>query len=109
MAKGEKTVSDVINYILIGISLLCWFLIILKLIQNKFSSVKTLKAEVVYKYKPNVVSKYPESWKPKSCVVVFKIKEKKLSFNVSEFSYGNYKISEKGTLKYKGNKIISFK
>ncbi|MBQ2967634.1 MAG: DUF2500 family protein [Clostridia bacterium] len=101
--------SEVIHYILIGISLLCWFLIILKLIQNKFSPVKTVKAEVVDKYKPNVASKYPERWKPKSCVVVFKTKDKKLSFVVSEFSYGNYKISKKGTLKYKGNKIISFK
>ena len=45
--KGERTMSDVINYILIGISLLCWFLIILKLIQNKFSSAKTVEAEVV--------------------------------------------------------------
>ena len=101
--------SDVINYILIGISLLCWFLIILKLIQNKFSSVKTVKAEVVDKYIPNVVSRYPENWRTKNCVVVFKTKDKKLSFNVSEFSYWNYKINEKGTLKYKGNKIISFK
>ena len=101
--------SDVINYVLLGILLLCWFLIIVKLIRNKFSPVKTVKAEVVDKYKSNVVSKYPENWKLKSCVIVFKIKDKKLSFNVSEFSYGNYKINEKGTLKYKGSKIISFK
>ena len=101
--------SDVINYIMIAIFLLCWVLIIVKLIRNKFSPVKTVKAEVYDKYKPNVVSKYPENWKSKSCVVVFKIKDKKLSFNVSEFSYGNYKINEKGTLKYKGAKIISFK
>lgn len=100
---------DVINYIMIGIFLLCWFLIIVKLIRNKFSPVNTVKAEVFDKYKPNVASKYPEKWKAKSCVVVFKIKDKKLSFNVSEFSYGNYKINEKGTLKYKGTKIISFK
>lgn len=101
--------SNVINYIFIGIYLLCCFLIVLKLIQNKFSPVKTVKAEVIDKYKSNVVSKYPESWKPKSYVVVFKTKDKKLSFNISEFSYGNYKINEKGTLKYKGTKIISFK
>lgn len=44
-----------------------------------------------------------------SCVVVFKTKDKKLFFNVSEFLYGNYKIKQKGMLKYKGMKIISFK
>ena len=64
--------SDVINYILLGILLLCWFLIIVELIRNKFSPVKTVKAEVFDKYKSNVVSKYPENWKLKSCVIVFK-------------------------------------
>ena len=83
---------DIVNYIMIGILLLCWFLIIAKLIRNKFSPVKTVKAEVVDKYKPNVFYRYPESWKPKSYVVVFKIKDNKLSFNVSEFSYENYRI-----------------
>lgn len=100
---------DIINYTLIGLFLFCWALIIVKLVRNKISPVKTVKAEVFDKYKPNVISKYPENLKSKSYIVVFKTKDKKLSFNVSEFSYGNYKINEKGTLKYKGNKIISFK
>lgn len=101
--------TDIINYIPIAIFLLCWLLIIMRLLQNKFSPVKTVKAEVFDKYKSNPVSRYPENLKFKSYVVVFKTKDKKLAFNVSEFSYGNYKINEKGTLKYKGNKIISFK
>ncbi|MBE7053112.1 MAG: DUF2500 domain-containing protein [Ruminococcaceae bacterium] len=101
--------ADIINYIIIAICLLCWILIILKLMQSKFAPVKTVKAEVFDKYKPDVISKYPKNLKSKRYVVVFKTKDKKLSFNVSEFSYGNYKINEKGTLKYKGTKIISFK
>ena len=41
-------------------------------------------------------------------VVVFMVGKKKLSFNVSEFSYGEYKLNEHGILTYKGDKIYSF-
>ena len=101
--------QEFVNYILIAIFLLCCFLITVKLIRSKFASLKTVKAEVFDKYKPDAISKYPENWKSKSCFVVFKTKDKKLSFNISEYSYNIYRIGEKGTLKYKGSKIISFR
>ena len=66
-------------------------------------------AEVFDKYKSNIVSRYPKIFKQESYIIVFKTKDKKLSFNVSAYSYNNYRIKEKGTLKYKGNQIISFK
>ncbi|MBO5733693.1 MAG: DUF2500 family protein, partial [Clostridia bacterium] len=68
----------------------------------------TVKAKVIDKYKPEMVSKYHGTFKQERYIVVFATNNKKLSFNVSKFSYGNYKINEKGTLKYKGTKIISF-
>ncbi|MBR5154931.1 MAG: DUF2500 family protein [Clostridia bacterium] len=101
--------NNVINVISIVLFLLCWFFIIKKLIWGKTAPVKTVKAEVVDKYKANVISKYPETLKKDPYIVVFGTKDKKISFYVSEFSYRNYKIKEKGTLKYKGNQIISFK
>lgn len=100
--------DNVINLFSIILFLLCWFLIIKKLIWNKVAPVKTVKAEVVDRYKPNTVSRYPGVSKQESYIVVFETKGKKLSFNVSAFSYNNYRIKEKGTLKYKGNQIISF-
>ena len=99
---------NVINTIAILLFLLCWFLIIRKTIINKCATVETVKAKVVDKYKPDIVSNYPGTFKPKRYVVIFEAKGKRLSFDVSEFSYDNYKINEKGTLQYKGNKIISF-
>ena len=42
-------------------------------------------------------------------MIVFSVNGKKKSFYVSQFSYNGYKVNEKGTLKYKGNKLISFK
>ena len=100
--------NNVINLLSIILFLICWFFIAKRLIWNKVAPVKTVKAEVVDKYKPNIVSKYPGIFKRERYIVVFKTKDKKLSFDVSEFSYNNYKIKEKGTLKYKGTKIISF-
>lgn len=101
--------NNVINILAIILFVLCWFLIIKKLIWNKVAPIKTVKAEVIDKYKPDVVSKYPGVFKDERYVVVFKTKDKKLSFDVSGFSFNNYTIEEKGTLKYKGTKIISFK
>ena len=100
--------SYIVNTIAIILFLIYWILIIRKIIVNKYAPVKTVKAKVVDKYKPNNLSRYPEIFKARRYVVVFETNNKKLSFDVSEFSYDNYKINEKGTLKYKGSKIISF-
>ena len=35
--------------------------------------------------------------------------DKKKSFYVSQFSYNGYRVNERGTLKYKGDKLIEFK
>jgi len=101
--------SDIINIILIALVLLLWFLIIKKFIQNRFSPVKTAEAEVFDKYEADSVSKHPGTFKQKNYIVVFKTSNKKLSFNVSEFSYQSYRLNDKGTLKYKGSRIIDFK
>ena len=98
----------IVNTILMLLFSLCWILIIRKVIINKCAPVKTVKAKVIDKHKPNIISNYPGTFKPECYTVVFETKDKKLLFYVSEFSYSNYKINDKGTLKYKGTKIISF-
>ena len=42
-------------------------------------------------------------------LIVFSVDGKKKSFYVSQFSYGGYRVNEKGVLKYKGDKLIEFK
>ena len=101
--------NNIINLFFIFLFLLCWLLILRKLILNKFAPFKAVKAEIVDKYKSDVVNKYHGTFKTERYVVIFKTKNEKLIFNVSQFTYNNYKISDKGTLKYKGTKIISFK
>ena len=101
--------SHIINVIAVALFLFCWIMIVRKLIITRYGPVKTVKAEVADKYISHAVSKYPRTFMGDRYIVVFATKNKRLSFNVSEFSYNNYKIREKGTLKYKGDKLISFK
>lgn len=42
-------------------------------------------------------------------MVAFMANGKKRYFYVSEFSYGGYRINETGTLKYRGDRLLSFK
>lgn len=102
------SLSTVFNYLAILLFLVCWILLIIKFIKNKYSSVKTVKAVVVDKYKAQNVSRIQGAFKTERYIVVFSAGNKKLAFDVSEFSFQSYKINEKGTLKYKGSKIIDF-
>ena len=99
---------SIINYLLNLLVFACWLLIVIKFIKNKFASVKTVNAMVVDKYKTQTVSRIQGTFKSERYIVVFLVGNKKLAFDVSEFSFQGYKIKEKGTLKFKGNKIIDF-
>ena len=85
----------------LGLMLLCYW----KLFRKRFAPVKKVKAQLVEKYHYRPVSKHNTN---EVYVVVFETEGKKLSFNVSEFSYGGYNLKKKGTLKYKGDTILEF-
>lgn len=70
---------------------------------NKYTRTKTVKATVIDKYKNENSLKFRGALNSTQYVIVFLAEGKKLSFNVSQFSYSSYRIKEKGTLKYKGN------
>lgn len=106
--NGGDTMNNIVNIISIVLFLACWILIIIRVLCSKYASGRCVEAEVVDKFKANTVSKYPKVFAGERYVVVFKTKDKKLSFNVSEFSFENYRINEKGRLRYKGKRIIGF-
>ncbi len=91
-----------------GIGALALIRIIVKLIQNRYAPVKTVKATVIDKQKVETFDKYSGNGKHEKYVVVFSVDGKKKSFYVSQFSYSGYRINERGMLKYKGNKLIGF-
>ncbi len=98
--------EDMINWIQLGLAVLGILAAILLPISHKFSPVRTIKAKVVDKNKVDFPSKYGTNTK---YAIVFQTDSgKKLSFYVSEFSYGGYHQGETGTLKYQGDRIIDF-
>ena len=94
----------IIGILALGLMALCYW----NLFKNRVAKVKKVKAQLVEKYVYNVVSRTNPN--AKRYTLVFETeKGKRLSFNVSEFSYGGYKEKKKGTLKYKGDMILEFK
>jgi len=84
--------------------------IIYHVFRNKLAKVKTVRAQVVDKFKVDKFSKiYGSAARIPQYYVVFQIGNKKKSFRVSEFSYGGYRIGEHGALKHKGDRLLDFK
>ncbi|MBR7122763.1 MAG: DUF2500 family protein [Oscillospiraceae bacterium] len=105
-----EPVQKVIILLAIACTLYLFGRIVYQILRNKFAKVKTATAEVVDKFKADNFTKIysPAAITPRY-YVVFQIGNKKKSFRVSEFSYGGYRIGERGTLKYKGDKLVAFK
>ena len=104
----EDLSNIVIISLFIGIGALAMVSIIARTIKNRYASVKTVKAVVIDKHIVENFSKYSGTGKYQKYVVVFLVDGKKKSFYVSQFSYNGYRVNEKGTLKYKGDKLIEF-
>ena len=105
----ENISNIVIISLFIGIGALAMVSIIVKTIKNRYAPVKTVKAVVIDKHIVENFSKYSGSGKSEKYVIVFSVGGKKKSFYVSQFSYNGYRVNEKGTLKFKGDKLIEFK
>ena len=99
----------IVNGIIIAIVSICWILIIKKHLVSRFGKVKTVKAKVCDKYVSHSPSGKPQLHTPHRYTVVLSASDKKISLDVSEYSNNGYRIGEKGTLKYRGNRLISFK
>lgn len=105
----ENIASIVIVSLFLGLGVLALVRTLAKLVRNRYAPIKTVKAEIIDKHKMEVFSKYSGNGKSEKYVIVFSIDGKKKSFYVSSFSYTGYRVKEKGTLKYKGDRLIEFK
>ena len=104
----ENIASIVVLSLFVGISVFAFVSLLVKLIKNRVAPVRTVKAVVLDKQKVEIFSKYSGTGKREKYVIVFSVDGKKKSFYVSQFSYGGYRLNEKGTLKYQGDKLIDF-
>lgn len=105
----ENVSNIIIASIFVGLGVLAMVSLLVKVINNRYALVKTVKAVIVDKNKVEAFSRYSGTGKSEKYVIVFDVDGKKKSFYVSQFSYNGYRINEKGMLKYKGEKLIEFK
>ena len=104
-----EEVNKIIALLAIACTVFVFGKIIYQLVRNKYARVKTVKAQIVDKFKADKFTRiYGSPARAPQYFVVFQIGSKRKSFRVAEFSYGGYKIGERGTLKYKGDKLIDF-
>lgn len=104
----DNFVSIVIGALFGGIWLLAVIRIVSKALRYRLSPVTTVEAVVVDKHTIEHFSKYSGNGKSQKYVVAFLVDGKKKAFYVSQFSYGGYRVNQKGKLKYKGDRLIDF-
>ena len=102
--------GNIVNFIFALIGAIIVIGIIIRVKINLYSKEKRIKAIVFDKqsYDKQIYRKSQASFTRKEYVITFLCGNKKKYFSVSELSYRNYKVNQKGTLKYKGNQIIDF-
>jgi len=104
--------NNIVSYIIGGLFLGIWLLaairVLTKAIKSKHAPIQTVNAVVIDKHTIESFSKYAGNGKQVKYMIVFSVNGKKKSFYVSQFSYGGYQVNEKGVLKFKGEKLISF-
>ena len=105
----ENISNIIIISLFLGVGALAVARLLVKAVKNRYAPIKTVQAVVIDKNKVETFSKYSGNGKSEKYVIVFSVEGKKKSFYVSQFSYNGYRINEKGTLKYKGDKLIEFK
>ena len=104
----DNLASIVVGCLLIGVWLLAMTRVLIKRIRTQYAPIKSAEAVVIDKNVVKTFSKYAGNRQNEKYVIVFSVSGKKKSFYVSQFSYGGYRINEKGTLTYKGDKLITF-
>lgn len=103
-----ELVVKIIGIAFIGFIIFLFVAVFIRNCMAVFGSVKTVDAKVVKKYKVDEFTKYSGTGKKHRYVVVFETKGKLLRLNVSEAAYSGYRVNEKGSLTYKGNRCIEF-
>ena len=96
------------EFVIWGLYFVLMCAIAYRLLRSCIGKPVTVRAEVVHKQTVEFYSRTAPGGKRVKYSVTFLANGKKKSFYVSEFSYGGYRKGEKGTLTYKGDRLIDF-
>lgn len=103
--------NNIVNIIFVLISIVIVVGIIARLCSNYFAAEKEVKATVIKKqsYDKQIYRKSQAPFLKREYVITFQCGNKIRHFEVSELSYSNYRVNQKGILRYKGSRLIDFK
>lgn len=99
---------NMISFVLMGLIILLWILILYRFLKDRFSTVVSVPAVVVDAYRQPLDSGRYGALGREVFVVVFSAEGKRLSFSVSEFTFKSYHAGDTGILCYRGKKLIDF-
>lgn len=100
--------NSMIAVLFIGLWMFVMICVGVRVLRTRLAKEKTVKAVVLDKQKVDVFSKYAGNGSRQKYIIIFLAEGKRLSFYVSEYSYGGYRIDETGILRYKGHRLIDF-
>lgn len=102
--------GNIINSVFTIIGVIIIIGITIRFFKEKHSRKNSIPATItnMQKYTHEVFSKAQAPHTVSKYIITFSTEKKALSFEVSEMSYSQYKMYQKGTLTYKGSKIIDF-
>ena len=83
-------------------------IILFRFLRSRFGKTVSVSATVVHKQKVEQKSFKTPPYISYKYAVTFQMGNKRKSFYVSELSYQGYRKGEKGTLTYRGDRLIDF-
>ena len=103
--------GNMINFIFVLVGFVIIVGLIVRICSNYLYKEKEVQATVINKqsYDRQVYRKSQAPFTKKEYIITFQCENKKRYFDVSELSYSNYRLNQKGVLKYKGSRLIDFK
>lgn len=88
--------------------LVIYLVIFIRFCITRFGPVKKVSAVVIHKQKVALKSYRTPPFNREKYAVTFQFGNKRKSFYVSELSYKGYRKGERGTLTYRGDRLIDF-
>lgn len=103
-------VSKVLNSLFCILILVIFIGIFVRLFREKRAKTVKVSAVVVNKqqYEKEVYRKEAKPYIKRECIVTFLCGDKRLSFEVSEYSYDGLALDQSGILTYKGSRFLDF-
>lgn len=97
-----------LTFLSIAFFAVIYSIIMARFFKSRFGKTVTVSATVVHKQKVEQKSFKAPLYTRVKYAVTFQIGNKRKSFYVSELSYRGYRKGEKGTLTYRGDRLINF-